>query len=182
MKQTDLSSFSNVHYKPGAPVKRAVWYLLSAVVFQSYLFPLSPLKAFLLRIFGAKVGKGLVIKPAVRIKYPWFLEIGDHVWIGESVWIDNLATVQLGNHVCLSQGAMLLTGNHDYSKPTFDLRTGSITIGDGAWIGARAMVCPGLQVESHAVLTAGAVAYSDLKAWGVYSGVPAVKVRNRSIE
>ena len=76
----------------------------------------STFKAIILRVFGAKVGKGLVIRTHVRIKQPWRLSIGDHVWIGESVWIDNLVQVAIASNVCLSQGAFLLTGNHDYKS------------------------------------------------------------------
>jgi putative colanic acid biosynthesis acetyltransferase WcaF len=139
------------------------------------------LKHALLRFFGAKVGTGLVIKTKVRIKYPWRLEIGDHCWIGESVWIDNLDTVTLGNHVCLSQGAMLLTGNHDYKKSDFPYRLGGIIIEDGVWIGAQSVVCPGIVCKSHAVLTVKSVAAKDLDAWSVYAGNPAIPVRKREI-
>lgn len=181
MNKVDLSSFRNNDYQPGSALKRAMWYVVSLVFFQSYLFPFSGLKAQLLRIFGASVGKGLVIKPSVRIKYPWFLEIGDHVWIGESAWIDNLARVHIGSHVCISQGAMLLTGNHNYKKPTFDLMLGQIHIEEGAWIGAKALVTPGRRVGSHAVLTAGSTAYSDLEPYGIYTGLPAVQVSKREM-
>ncbi len=182
MKQTDLSSFDNSDYRPGSPPRKALWYLVSLLFFQNYLFPFSGLKQFWLTVFGAKVGKGLVIKPMVRIKYPWLLHIGEHVWIGEGVWIDNLAQVHIGSHVCISQEAMLLTGNHNYKRSTFDLMTGPITLENGVWIGARAMVGPGCHCHSHAVLTAGAFAHSDLEAYGIYSGVPATFVKKRIIE
>lgn len=132
-----------------------------------------------MRLFGAKVGKGVVIKPSVNIKSPWRLVIGDHAWIGEFVWIDNLVNVQIGNNCCLSQGAFLLTGNHDYKKTSFDLITGSIVLENGVWIGAKAVVCPGVTCHSHAVLTVGSVATDDLDANGIYQGNPAVKVRER---
>jgi acetyltransferase-like isoleucine patch superfamily enzyme len=79
---------------------------------------------FFLQGFSVKVVWGqnwqwVNIKPSVNIKYPWLLEVGDHVWIGEEVWIDNLAKVRIGSNVCISQGAMLLTGNHDFTKSTF---------------------------------------------------------------
>src|SRR5690242_9560833 len=101
--------------------------MVSAIFFQNSLFPFSGWKVFLLRLFGASVGKGVVIKPRVTIKYPWFLTIGNHSWIGENVWIDNLGKVAIGSNVCLSQGSMLLTGNHDYTKSTFDLMVKEIT-------------------------------------------------------
>ena len=119
-KATDLSQYNNDWYNTGAgPVKRFSWYLVNMVFFQSYLLPVSSIKVFLLKLFGARVGAGVVIKPAVNIKYPWYLEIGNHAWLGENVWIDNLVKVTIGNNVCLSQGAMLLTGNHNYKKVKF---------------------------------------------------------------
>lgn len=181
MNKVDLSSFRNDDFRPGSALKRGLWYLVSLLLFQAYLFPFSGMKAAVLRIFGAKVGKGLVIKPAVRIKYPWFLHIGDHVWLGEDVWIDNLVEVKIGSHSCLSQGAMLLTGNHNYKKSTFDLMTGSIVLEAGVWIGAKAMVTPGVTCGSHAVLTAGSAAYDDMEANGIYTGVPAVLMKMRVI-
>ncbi len=136
----------------------------------------------MLRLFGANIGKGVLIKPGVNIKYPWFLEIGDHCWIGENAWIDNLAKVTLGAHVCISQGAYLLTGNHDYGKPGFDLIVKEIIIEDGVWIGARSVICAGVTCKSQAVLSAGAVATKDLEANSIYQGNPAVKIRDRFIK
>ena len=81
----------------------------------------------------------MVIKPSVNIKYPWRLTIGSFVWIGEGVWIDNLENVVIGDNVCISQGAMLLCGNHNYKKTTFDLIVGSITLEDGVWVGAQSV-------------------------------------------
>ena len=179
--QTDLSTFNNSSYQTGASiVKRSVWYIVNAVIFQS-AFPFSKIKVLLLRGFGAKIGKGVVIKPYVNIKYPWLLEIGDHTWIGEKVWIDNLVWVIIGAHNCLSQGCMLLTGNHNYKKSSFDLITGSIILADGVWIGAKAVVCPGVRVETHALLTVGSVTTKNMEAYSIYQGNPAKKIRDRLI-
>ena len=134
-----------------------------------------------LKLFGAKIGKGVVIKPNVNIKYPWLLEIGDHTWVGEKVWIDNLAKVTIGSNVCLSQGAMLLCGNHNYKKTTFDLILGEIVLEDGTWIGAHAVVCPGVTTGSHSILAVNSVANKDLESYSVYQGNPAVKIRERIV-
>ncbi len=133
----------------------------------------------LLRMTGASVGAGVVIKPRVTIKYPWKLAVGDHSWIGEQVWIDNLDQVTIGAHVCISQGALLLCGNHDYKKPTFDLITGPIVLEDGVWIGAKASVALGVTCGSHSVLAMGSVATKNLEEWIVYQGNPALAVRER---
>jgi putative colanic acid biosynthesis acetyltransferase WcaF len=152
------------------------------MIIRNKCIPVSSLKVVLLRLFGAKVGAGVVIKPGVNIKYPWRLSVGNYCWIGEDVWIDNLDQVTIGNNVCISQGALLLCGNHDYKKSTFDLMTGSINIEDGAWVGAKSVVCPGVVLRTHAILTVGSVASSSLDAYGIYRGNPAVKVRERSGE
>jgi len=141
---TDLSSYNNSWYKPGSALKRFFWHYTNAIIFKTGLFPFYVIKIFLLKAFGAKIGNGVVIKPFVNIKYPWFLSIGNHVWIGENVSIENLDTVTIGNNVCVSQGATLLTGNHDYSKPGFDLSIKKIIIINGRdtlWIIARPMFC-----------------------------------------
>lgn len=180
-KKTDLSAFNNSWYDPGASViKRALWYRFSSA-FVCSRFPFSGFKIFLLRLFGAKIGKGVVIKPSVTVKSPWLLEIGDHSWIGEHAWIDNLVKVKIGANCCISQGAFLLTGNHDYKKSSFDLMTGEITLEEGVWIGAKSTVCPGVICHSHSVLSVGSIASSDLDAYGIYRGNPAVKVKERVI-
>jgi putative colanic acid biosynthesis acetyltransferase WcaF len=179
MNQTDLSSFNNSWYKPGNPVKRGLWYLCNIIFFTNRWFPFSSAKKGILKLFGAKIGKGVVIKPHVNIKYPWKLRIGDYTWIGEGVWIDNLDMVSIGKNCCLSQGAFLLCGNHDYKKTSFDLILGEITLEDGAWIGAKSIVCPGVRVGSHAVLSVNSVATKDLLPYSVYSGNPATFVRER---
>ena len=179
--KTDLKSFKNTEYQPGSALKRGCWYLVNSLFFKSYCFPFYGLKTLLLKGFGARVGKGVLVKPGVNIKYPWFLSIGDYVWIGENVWIDNLAQVTIGNNVCISQGAFLLTGNHNYSVSSFDLITQPITLEDGVWIGAKAIICPGVTCASHAVLSVGSVATHNLDSYGIYQGNPAQKLKERKI-
>lgn len=178
----NLSSFDNSWYNPGNKFKRFVWYFKNLFILKTSIPWPNSLKILTLRFFGAKVGKGVVIKPNVNIKYPWFLEIGDNAWIGEDVWIDNLNKVKIGSNVCISQGAMLLCGNHNYKKSTFDLMVGDITLEDGVWVGAKAVVCPGVTMKTHSILTTGSVLTKDAKAYTIYQGNPAVAVKNRIIE
>ena len=180
--KVDLSSYNNSWYTPGGGrLKRIVWYFINALVFNTYLLPINGLKTSLLRLFGAKVGKGVVVKPKVNIKYPWKLTIGNYSWIGEQVWIDNLAEVTIGNHVCISQGAFLLCGNHNYKKSTFDLMVSPITIEAGAWVGAKAVVCPGAVLEEHSVLSISSVLKGKTEENKIYSGNPAVLLKDRII-
>ena len=182
MTRTDLSKYNNSWYSPKAgAAKRLLWLWVNAAFIKSNIFFFSSIKVFFLKLFGARIGKDVTIKPGVSVKYPWLLSVGDHVWIGEDVWIDNLTETIIGNHVCLSQGAMLLTGNHNFKKEAFDLIVGGITLEDGVWIGAKATVCPGITCRSHSVLAVGSVATKDLEAYSIYQGNPAVKVRERVI-
>lgn len=179
--KTDLSQYDNSWYRPGAPWKRLLWYFANVLVMKTSWLPNAGLKVRLLRAFGAKIGTGVNIKPCVNVKYPWMLEIGNYTWIGENVWIDNLARVKIGSNVCISQGAMLLCGNHNYKKATFDLIVGEITLEDGSWVGAQSVVCPGVTLHSHAVLGVNSVANHDLEPYSIYQGNPAQKVRTRNI-
>jgi putative colanic acid biosynthesis acetyltransferase WcaF len=182
MQQTKLSTYNNYPFNPGGnPVKRVLWFYVNAAFLKTSLLPVNGFKVFLLRLFGAKVGKGVTIKPGVNVKYAWHLTIGDNTWIGENVWIDCLVPITIGNNVCVSQGALLLTGNHDYKKASFDLITKEIVLEDGAWIGACAIVNPGVVAASHSVLTTGSVANKNLDAYSIYQGNPAIKIRSRTI-
>jgi putative colanic acid biosynthesis acetyltransferase WcaF len=181
--KTDLSKFDNKWYDTRASVlKLVLWQIFSALFFINHLSGFSGLKVAILRMFGARIGKGVVIKQSVRIKNPWLLHIGDHVWIGECSWIENHALVKIGNNCCISQGAMLLCGNHNFKKSTFDLIVGEIHLEEGVWIGARSTVCPGITCHSHSVLTVNSVASTNLEAYTVYRGNPAVKQRERIMQ
>lgn len=148
---------------------RVAWHLVSALLFQGPLVLPSRCKAALLRAFGARVGRGLVIKPRVTIKYPWFLTLGDHVWLGEGVWIDNHTGVHIGCHVCISQGAYLFTGNHDWNDPGFRFFCHPITIEDGVWVAAKAVICPGSVLARLSVIGAGVVWRGRTVPAGVYT-------------
>ncbi len=181
-KEVDLLSFNNSWFETGGSIiKRGLWYIVNVLFFLNPLMPVSGIKVFLLRIFGTKVGQNVILKPSINIKYPWKLTIGNNVWIGEGVWIDNLANITIQDNVCISQGAMLLTGNHNYTQTTFDLMIKPIILEDGVWIGAKALVCPGVTCGSHAVLSVKSVATKDLEAFNIYQGNPATKVKQRII-
>ena len=178
--KVDLSKFDNNWYSTGGSLlKRCLWYFCSNVFVNSYIFPFSSIKVWILKRFGANIGKSVVVKPGVNIKYPWNLTIGNNSWIGEGVWIDNLDKVVISNDVCISQGAYLLCGNHNYKSTAFDLVIAPIEIHSGAWVGAKSIVCPGVKVGTHAVLTLGSVAVNDLDPWCIYKGNPAEVSKQR---
>lgn len=183
MKTTDLSSFTTGNFDKGAGfIKQTLWYFINALFVRASWNPFMGIKIALLKAFGAKIGKGLIIKNNVCIKFPWKITIGDNVWLGEYAWIDNLDYVTIGSNVCISQGALLLTGNHDYTRPSFDYRNAPIVIEDGAWVGAKTVICPGVTVHSHAILTVGSIATKDMEEYSIYKGNPAIKIRDRIIK
>lgn len=174
-----LDRFSVGEFDRGASrFREALWLLLSALVFSSWL-PGSGWRRFLLRLFGAQIGQGVVLKPGVRIKFPWRLVIGDYAWLGERAWIDNLGDVSIGSHACISQGAYLCTGSHDWSSDSFDLLVRPITVGDHVWVGAFSMLAPGADVGEGAVLAMGSVGKGKLAPWTVHGGNPAKSVGPR---
>jgi putative colanic acid biosynthesis acetyltransferase WcaF len=178
----DLASFDNAWYHPGRPLSVRLLWMLANRAFLQTAFPWpSGLKCRLLRAFGASVGSRIVIKPRVNVKHPWNLTIGDHSWIGEGVWLDSLGAIRIGSNACLSQGVMIETGNHDWSKPTFDLVVKEVVIENGAWAAVRSLLLPGSRLASHAVLGAGAVLSGDTEPYGVYAGNPASKVKVRRL-
>lgn len=183
MKEVRLATFTTGNFDKGAGfIKQTLWYFVNALLVRASWNPFMGIKIFFLKTFGAKIGKGLVIKNNVCIKYPWKLTLGDYVWLGENCWIDNLDYVTIGNNVCISQGALLLTGNHDYTISSMPYRNAPIVIEDGAWIGAKTVVCPGTKVYNNAVLTVGSVASKNLECNGIYRGNPATLIRTRNIK
>jgi putative colanic acid biosynthesis acetyltransferase WcaF len=177
---------SNALYKTTIKIgaskpKQILWYFVNIFFFKNSLNVFSSLKVGLLKAFGARLGKGVVIKPSVNIKYPWKLQAGDFCWIGEEVWIDNLSEVLIGNNVTISQGALLLTGSHDHTRETFDFISYPIHLEDGVWIGARAIVFGGVTCKSHSILGMNSVAEKDLEPFTIYKGSPSIPVIKRVI-
>jgi putative colanic acid biosynthesis acetyltransferase WcaF len=180
----DLSTFDiqRSEYNIGRSlVVRTAWFAIGLPLLRCQFLPSSALRTGLLRLFGAEIAEGAVIKPGVRVKFPWKLKVGKHCWIGEDCWIDNLAQVTLGDHVCLSQAAYLCTGSHDWSQPSFGLITKPIGIQDGAWVAARASIGPGVVVGEHAIAGFGSVVTASIPPYEIHRGNPAVFVRRREI-
>jgi putative colanic acid biosynthesis acetyltransferase WcaF len=182
--KVDLSRYDeqNLAYKQsiGASyLKQLLWFFCSSVFVRNPLIPFSGFRKMVLVLFGAKIGKAPRIRPGVIIKFPWKLVMGDHVWLGENCWIDNLAQVTIGSNSCISQGAFICTGNHNFTSPDFELIAKPVVISDGVWIGACSVVCPGVHAAQQAVLSAGSVVTTDMESNMVYQGNPAIIKRKR---
>ena len=158
-----LDRYNNAGFDRGrSRLNEALWIAVSGLLVNSAL-PGSWHRVLVLRAFGAIIGRGVVIKPHVRIKFPWRLKIGDYSWIGEQVWIDNLAQVTIGAHSVVSQGVYLCTGSHNWRKETFDLIVKPVAIGDCAWICAMARIAPGVTVGDDAIVGFGVTAHRDVE-------------------
>jgi len=186
-RDIDLSKYNNTWWKPGRghftfSMWRwfGMWFLkhLPCETYGNSFF--NSFKIWLLRRFGAKVGKNVVIR-SCEITYPWNLEIGDNVWIGYEANIYPLVPIRIGNNTCISQRAFLCTGGHDITEPTFGLVVGEITLKDGSWVGANAFVCPGVTLHEGAVAAAGSVVARDLPAMMICGGNPCKPIKQRVI-
>ncbi len=161
---------------------QVLWHYTSVLIFESGLVPFYGPKRALLRLFGARIGSGLLIKPNVRIKCPWKLSIGNHCWIGQEAWIDNMEEVTIGNNVCISQGCFICTGSHDYQTPKMDLVTKPIEIADSVWIAARATVLQGVKIQENTIVTAGSIIHKSIPGNAIFSGNPATKLRDLIVD
>lgn len=176
----DLSRYSSAGFERGGTrAQELAWLLLRSFLFQHSVMPWYGLRRRVLRAFGAEVAPGVIVKPGVRITFPWRLEIGANSWLGEECWLLNLAPIRIGANVCISQRAFLCTGSHDWSSPAFDLITKPIVVEDEAWICAGVFVAPGVTIGRGAVVTAGSVVTRDLPAGMICSGNPCVAGKRR---
>ncbi|MCT0225927.1 WcaF family extracellular polysaccharide biosynthesis acetyltransferase [Synechococcus sp. CS-1328] len=167
-------------WSPGRPwLVQTLWFCGGAPLLAARCLPGSAWRVALLRLFGARIGNGCRLKPGLRVTFPWRLSVGQHCWLGEDAWLDNLAMVTLSDRVCVSQGAYLCTGNHDFRSPGFEQRLGPISVGSDAWIAARAVLAPGTVVSPGAVICLGAVVSGDVPSGAILRGNPAVVVGQR---
>ncbi len=184
MRATDgvrLDLYQAEDFDRGRPAWiEAIWLLLQPLLVTSP-FSCNLLRTFALRLMGAHIGRGVTIKGGVRVKFPWRLRVGNHCWIGQDAWLDNLAEVIIGDHCCLSQGVYLCTGSHDWASTSFDLMVKPIVLEGQVWLAAHSVVGPGVVVRRGAVLALGSVATAELSPWHIHRGNPAIPIRPRAI-
>lgn len=175
----DLARYDNSDFDRGAPRWReAAWYLVRWWFFLTAFPWPSGLRVRLLRMFGARIGRGVVVRGGVNVSFPWRLTVGDFVWIGEDAGILSLAAVTLESNVCVSQRAYLCTGSHDFRRAEFPLVTRPITVRSGSWVAAGAFVGPGVEVGAGALVGAGSVVLADVPPGCLVRGNPARVVKS----
>jgi putative colanic acid biosynthesis acetyltransferase WcaF len=160
---------------------RLLWSMVQNSLFRYSFHTWSGWRAFLLRCFGAKIGRQCTIRRTSRVYYPWLLEMGDLACLGDDCSVYNLGRVSLMDHVTISQEAYLCAGTHDHSKPDLPLITRPITVGKDAWICARAFVGPGVTIGEGAVVGACAVVMRDVAPWKIVAGNRATVVGERRL-
>ena len=173
-----LKGYTVGDFDRGAPRwKEALWILVKGAFFLNPLPWPSALRVALLRVFGARVGSGVVIRAHVNVSYPWRLTLGDDVWLGEEVVILSLAPVVIESSVCVSQRAFLCTGSHDFRSEKFTLMVKPIMVRAGSWIAAQAFISPGVEIGQGSMVCAGSVVMENVPPRTIVRGNPAQIVK-----
>jgi len=169
----DLRQYNQSWFDRGKPGWLILlWWLVQAIAFPLTPQPFSFLRCALLRLFGADIGKGVLIRPTARFTYPWKVKIGDYSWIGDDVVFYSLDHIYIGEHCVISQKTYLCTGSHDIIDPAFGLKTAVITINNGCWIAADCFICPGVEIGANAVIGVRSSVFSNIPAAQVCWGNP----------
>ncbi len=152
-----------------------------------FFFKLSPQimygwRRYLLRLFGAKIGKNVIIRPNVIITYPWKVTIGDYSWIGDNVELYSLGEIEIGSNVVISQKSYLCAASHDYDKEDFPIWSKKITIEDECWLATDVYVAPGVTIGKGTIIGARSSVFKDLPSGKICMGSPAKVIKDRTIE
>ena len=180
MNEQDVNLKDSKHaWSLGHKLMRGLWRLVWSLLGRPGPRFLSPWRVFLLRLFGATIGRDVLVCGGVKVLMPWNLEIADCVAVSEQVDIYNFGKVTIGHNTCLSRGVWVCTGSHDYNEPTFPLTWKDISIGHSAWIAGECFLAPGVRIGDGAVVAARSVVTRSLEGWHVYGGNPCVQIKPR---
>ena len=156
-----------------------LWWIVETIFFKLSPQFMYGWRRFLLRLFGAKIGKKVIIRPSVSSTYPWKISIGDYSWIGDDVVLYSLGEIEIGNNVVISQKSYLCTGSHDYTKPDFPIYAKKITIEDQSWIATDVFIAPGITIGKGTVIGSRSSVYKNIPPNKICVGSPAVVTGNR---
>lgn len=183
-QRLDIKNYKNRHSLK-SKIARMVWdvvWMLFARWTPEHLGVFNKWRIFLLRLFGAKIGRGCVVKSSCEIWQPWNLTLGDYVALGESVICYTVDHIMIGSQTTVSRDVFLCCASHDIASSTMELVYAPIKIGTNAWIAARATVMPGREIGDGAVVAAGAVIVKDVAPWTVVGGNPANYIQKRILK
>jgi putative colanic acid biosynthesis acetyltransferase WcaF len=158
-----------------------IWWLVQSTFFSCSPQFLYGWRRFLLRLFGAKIGKNVIIRPSAKITYPWKLTIGDHSWIGDDVGLYTLGEIDIGKNTVISQRSYLCAASHDYSKATFDIYESKIIIEDEVWVATDVFIAPSVTIGRGAVIGARSTVLNDMPAGMICVGYPAKPIKSRFV-
>ncbi len=169
----DLRLYNQSKFDRGRPGWLILlWWFVQAIAFPLTPHPCNSIRSGLLRLFGAKIGRGAVIRPTARFTYPWKIEIGDYSWIGDDVVLYSLERIAIGKHCVISQKSYLCTGTHDPQDPAFGLITAPVIINNGVWIAADCFIGPGVEIGANALIGARSSVFKNMPASFVCTGTP----------
>ena len=178
----NLKSYKSSSYDTGRSNWLVIiWWLIQAIAFPLSLHNFNNFRCWLLRLFGAEIGQGVVIRPTARFTYPWKISIGDYSWIGDDVVFYSIDQIEIGSHAVISQKSYLCTASHDFQDPTFPTRKSPIRIGNGAWIATDCFVAPGVTIGANTVIGARSSVFRDIPQQQVAWGSPCIARYTRQI-
>ncbi len=177
-QRLDLAKLPH-NFRGRSDIQVQIWWIIQASLFRFSPQFMYGWRNFLLRLFGAKIGRRVAIRPTVKIIYPWRLEIGDYSWIGDDVGLYTLGEIKIGKHVVISQKSYLCTGSHDLNSVAFDIFTKPILIEDQVWIAADVFVSPGVTIGRGSVVGARSSVFNDMPSGKICIGNPAYPIKDR---
>lgn len=182
MRTVDLSSFDPSGLDRGrSKWVEILWWITRVLIVQSGVPWPSRVRRSLLVMFGARVGRGVYLRPGLRVHFPWKLTVGDNVWIGENTTILNLENVTIESNAALAHEVYIAAAGHDIRSPTFEYRNEPVIIRSGSWIATRAYIGPGVEIGTGAVVAACACVVADVEPHAIVGGVPARRLATRTI-
>lgn len=178
----DLRQYNSSQHQRGRPSWVVIlWWLIQGVLFPLSLHNLNGFRGWLLRLFGAQIGQGVVIRPTARFTYPWKIAIGDYSWIGDDVVLYSVDRIEIGCHCVISQKSYLCTGSHDLKDPSFSLITSPINIGNGVWVATDCFIAPGVAIGANSVIGARSSVFRNISEQKIAWGSPCTSHRDRIV-
>ena len=178
-----LDKFKLPHnFRGKSKITVQLWWLVQASLFRCSPQFMYGWRRFLLRSFGANIGKKVIIRPTVQITYPWKVSIGDYSWVGDDVVLYSLGEIEIGSNTVISQRSYICTGSHDYTKNDFPIYSKKTVIEDSCWLATDVFVAPGIIIKQGTVVGARSSVFNDLEAFSVYAGSPAKFIKKRDVE